>query len=400
MKKTVCISLLVCCMFASSSWAGMKLKISDDTNIDLGFRLQTQFLTTDNEDGTTGDSYDDFVVRRARLRLGGSVTKWMSFFIQTEKGSTTGGSGYDMRLIDTFVTLNLDPMAKLYLGQNMAPAGRQITTTSGGLMAIDRPSITNYNLTWGLNGRMNFNTANFPDGNLSLSNGTAVRDEGLTLFGSRSFNEDFHFKYYLGVYDGIQEAGEDDKRFTGRVQFNLFDPEPGYYNTSTYLGKKRTVGFGLSYDTQDRIATDNILGEIDYDWFELDAFVDYPVGPGSLTFEAAYSNLDLDGATQLDDTSGTLKDARQTEGNGWYMQAGYFFKDWNVQPWAGYEVWDSEAADGTGSFDAWRLGVSYFFKGHNANIKAGYERLESDTNISGSSEDAVNTFLVGFYITY
>jgi hypothetical protein len=400
MKKILVLSILLLSMSVSSSFAGVKMKIADDTNIDLGFRLQSMYLSTDNRDGTTGDSYSEFLVRRARLRVGGDVTKWMSFFIQTEKGSGDGGSGYDMRLIDTYATLNLNPLAKIYLGQHMAAAGRQITTTSGGLMAIDRPNMTNYNLTWGLNGRMSFNTDTLPDGNLSLSNDTSVRDEGVTLFGAKSMSDTFHFKYYLGIYDGIQPTGDDSKRFTGRVQFNFLDAESGYFNTSTYLGKKQTFGLGLSYDTQDGIATDSIIGDVDYQWYSIDAFADYPLGDGSLTFEAAYNSLDLDDATQLDDGSGTLKDARQTQGDGWYMQTGYLINDWNLQPWAAYEVWNTDASDSTGSFDAWRIGLSYFFKGHNANIKAGYESLKSDTNIGSSSEDTVNSFLVGFYITY
>lgn len=399
-KKMIFLILISLALAIPNSWAGMKLKISDDTDINLGFRLQSQFLSTDNKDGTTGDTFNDFNIRRARLRLGGNVTKWMSFFIQTDKGSGSGGSGFDMRLIDTFVTLNLHPMAKIYLGQHMAPAGRQITTTSGGLMAIDRPNITNYNLTWGLNGRMSFNTANFPDGNLALANDTSVRDEGVTLFGSKSMTDTFHFKYYLGAYDGIQDTGNDNKRFIGRVQVNFLDPEPGYYNTSTYLGKKKTLGFGISYDGQDGITTDAATGEVDYRWFEIDAFAEYPIGnAGSLTFETAFMDLDLDDSTQFND-SGTSVDVRKTQGQGWYAQTGYFLKDWNLQPWIAYEQWESDAVDSDGSFDAWRVGISYFFKGHNANIKLGYESLESDTNIGSSTEDTVNTFLIGFYITY
>ncbi|MCF6248415.1 MAG: OprO/OprP family phosphate-selective porin [Desulfobacula sp.] len=401
MKKLVfCLILITMSVFVSSSWAGMKLKISDDTDINLGFRLQSQYLSTDNQSGTTGNSYSDFNVRRARLRLGGNVTKWMSFFIQTEKGSGDGGSGYDMRLIDTYVSLNLNPLAKIYLGQHMAPASRQIVTTSGGLMAIDRPNVTNYNLTWGLNGRTNFNTATFSDGNLGLGNSTAVRDEGATLFGSTSMSDTLHVKYYLGLYDGIQVSGNDNKRFTGRIQVNFLDPEAGYFNTSTYLGKKKTFALGVSYDKQDGIAADDVLGAIDYSWFEIDAFVEYPVGNGSLTFETAYLDLDLDNATQLNDSTATRKDARQTQGNGWYAQTGYLFKDTNIQPWAAYEQWESDATDNTGSFDSWRVGLTYFFKGHNANIKVGYESLKSDTNIGSSTEDTIDTFLVGFYITY
>ena len=401
MKKTLIFSLLIAVIIASpmAATAGMKMKISEDTDIDLGFRVQSLFRATDNDGGNTGDSVEDFLVRRARFRLGGNVTQWVSFFLQTEAASESG-TGLDMRLIDAFATLNLHPLAKIYLGENMAPAGRQITTSSGGLMAMDRPNINSYNLTWGLNGRIQFNTATFPDGNVGLNGQTNVRDEGATLFGKHSFTDEVHVKYYVGVYDGIQEAGSDKERYTGRIQFNFFDPEPGYYNLSTYLGKKKTIGIGASYDTQDNIAEDAIMGKIDYRWWSVDAFADWPLGPGSITLEGGYINLDLDDATQMDDGGAAPRDARQTQGDGWYTQAGYLIKDWNLQPWFAYGNWDTDAADDRGSFSYGQVGLTYFFKGHNANIKAGYEFFNAEEDIGTSDQDDIGTFLIGFYVTF
>ncbi|MFZ0727719.1 MAG: porin [Desulfobacterales bacterium] len=401
MKKAYCTIVLMAVLASLSSptWAGVKLKISEDTDIDLGFRLQTLFRATDNKDGTTGDSAEDFLVRRARIRLGGNVTKWMSFFLQTEAANDSG-TGLDMRVIDAFVTLNLNPLAQIYLGENMAPAGRQITTSSGALMAMDRPNITNYNLTWGLNGRIQYNTANFPNGNLDLSGEVNVRDLGATLFGFHSFSDMVHLKYYAGVYNGIQNSGGNKKRYTGRVQMNFFDPEPGYYNLSTYVGEKRTIGVGFSYDAQNDIAEDVIKGNIDYGWWSADLFADLPLGPGFITAEGGYQHLDLDNATELiTDASGLgIQNAELTQGEGWYTQIGYLIESWKLQPWAAYSKWN--ATDDRGSFYDWQVGLTYFFKGNNANIKAGYEYLKSDKNMGASNEDSIKSFLVGFYVTY
>ncbi|MFZ1201520.1 MAG: hypothetical protein WAO07_15230, partial [Desulfobacterales bacterium] len=70
MKKAyfTIVLMAVLASLSSPTWAGVKLKISEDTDIDLGFRLQTLFRATDNKDGTTGDSAEDFLVRRARIR--------------------------------------------------------------------------------------------------------------------------------------------------------------------------------------------------------------------------------------------------------------------------------------------------------------------------------------------
>lgn len=379
----------------SIAHAGVKLKVAEDTNINLGFRTQALFVATETPVDDDLVSKEDFLVRRARLRLGGDVTKWASFFLQTEKGSGDGGSGYDMRLIDAWASLNFHDLVRIYIGEHMAPAGRQITTSSGGLMAIDRPNITNYNLTWGLNGRYAFNTETFPNGNLPLSNATAVRDEGVTLFGSSSFNENVHFKYYLGIYDGIQTESTDEERLTARVQFNFLDSEPGYFNMSTYLGKKKTIGIGASYDRQNSIAQDAVQGNIDYAWWEVDTFLDLPLGPGFITVEGAYQDLDLDDATQM----GALN-ARETQGNGWFVQTGYLIEDLKLQPWVSYQSWDSDAADDRGDFNVYQVGLTYFIKGHNANIKVGYERFEAEQDIAPTGKDTIDSFVTGLYITY
>ena len=54
----------------SPAWAGAKLKIDDDSSIDLGFRVQAYTMMTDTDldgDGSFDDE-TDFRVRRARLR--------------------------------------------------------------------------------------------------------------------------------------------------------------------------------------------------------------------------------------------------------------------------------------------------------------------------------------------
>ncbi len=391
MKRAILIGFLVMILAVPvTSWAGAKLKITDDTEINLGFRVQTQFIATNENSGGDGESEEFFQTRRQRLRLGGSVTEYVKFFLQTD--------GANQQMIDAFVTVHYKNLINVVMGHNMAPAGRQITTSSGGLMAIDRPNITNYNLSWGLNGKVGFNTgANFAQGDQDLgTDGPSVRDDGVTLFSSHSFSDTVHGKFYLGFYDGIEETDKDTHRYTARAQINFFDPEPGYYNLSTYLGKKKTVGIGASFDYQEDIDEDTAGDFHDYNWFEVDAFMDYPVGPGTLTAEASYQTLDLDGSGVLLNNS---VEAKQTSGDGVYAQIGYFLPEWNIQPWYGFDYWASDDSDDIGSFTSHRIGITYFFKGHNANVKIGFERFEAEESVPGE-EDEINTFLTGFYVTF
>jgi hypothetical protein len=270
------------------------------------------------------------------------------------------------------------------------------------MMTIDRPGINTKNLTWGTRSTYRFGTSTLDQTDAGLRGDNAVRDVGAVLWGTGSFSDTMHLKYYAGLFDGVQNADTDDNnlRFTGRVQFNMFDAEPGYYNLSTYLGTKKTLGFGASYDMQDEVANNTIGGGTsDYEFWSVDAFLEWPLGPGYLTAEAAYSDLDLD---RFDD------EAAAAQGNGWYVQAGYYINKW--QPWVEYEEWDGDAFSGDfGNYSQYRVGISYFFKGHNANIKLGYEYTDPDENFIGTvngvpnsplDEDDTSTIVLGFYTTY
>jgi hypothetical protein len=215
---------------------------------------------------------------------------------------------------------------------------------------------------------------------------------GLTFFGSGSLSDTTHLKYYLGFYDGIQNStGLTDKnlRTTARAQLNFFDSEPGYYNSSTYLGKKKTVGFGVSYDVQDQVQGNAIDGYGDYAYYSIDAFAEWPLGEGTLTAEAAFSDLDLDSVTAA---------ATRSEGDGFYVQAGYFMNNW--QPWIEFESWDAKTVGGLGDYDMYRIGITYYLKGQNANIKLGLESFDPDINFSGTTESSLSTIVLGFYVTY
>ncbi|MHC4256710.1 MAG: porin [Planctomycetota bacterium] len=398
------VMLSIIALFYGNAMAGAKITINDNAEINLGFRLQSLYLNTDSDIDGDGsfESLDDFKIRRARIRLGADVTQYFSLFLQTEFAQGAG-SGGDVRLIDAFAKIKPHKLAHFVIGENMAPVTRQNLTSSGGLMTVDRPGITYKNLTWGARALSTFSNVTYGDSASGLSGDVDVRDLGVTLFGSTSFREDAHLKYYLGVYDGIQEAGEDKERFAGRAQFNFFDAEPNYYGVSTYLGKKKTIGVGAAFDTQTSVAVDLATGDdVDYAMYTFDVFADYPVGDGTLTFEAAFLDLDLDDATMLDPVGKGLmsdaKNAKQSQGDGWYVQAGYYINKW--QPWVGYETWDSDASNDKGDFDALRVGLTYFYAGHNANIKIGYEHFKADEDFTGKKEDSIDTLLVGVYMTY
>lgn len=387
MRRTTAITLmaglLLLTLSAGAAYAGLKLK-DDDGNekIDLGFRLQVLGINTDRDldgDGSF-DSFSDFRIRRARFRLKGTVNEHFGMFFQTDV------SGNDIQMIDAYIHLKKDAKLQAFVGQHLAPTSRQTITSSGALLAMDRPGSIYKALTWGGRGLSTFDTATYGDSDSGIRGSTQVRDVGVTVFGVNSSNNT-HFKYYLGTYDGTPAGGKDSERYTGRLQLNFGDAEPSYYSIASYLGGKDTVGIGVSFDTQSDVAGSR-TPLTDYTYYEVDLFAEKPMGSGFVSFEAAYHSLDLDGANP------------QAEGDGFYVQAGYLMSNKKWQPWFLYDSWSADAASGKGSFDLWRVGVSYFIAGHNANLKIGYENFSTDANIGSSNEDSIGSLVIGLYTTY
>ena len=78
--------------------------------------------------------------------------------------------------------------------------------------------------------------------------------------------------------------------YSGRFQVNFGDAESGYYNASTYLGKKETYSLGVSYTAQADATIEVDTGKaVDYSLLTVDGFIEQPIGNGTLSAEAAYS---------------------------------------------------------------------------------------------------------------
>ena len=292
------------------------------------------------------------------------------------------------------------------MGRNMAPSSRQALTSSGALMALDRPLQNSNALNWGAGGAVKADwIPGTPD---------AVRDNGLTLFGSNAVGEG-GFKYYLGVYNGVasDNSVKDNTHVTARAQYNLWGAESGYYQSSTYLGKKKTLGIGISYDTQSEVGDSaapaagdpDVL--VDYSLLNFDVFLELPSSNGnSLTAEVGMSMPDY----------GDAVDLKMYQGSGFYGQVGYYLNS-GFQPWVLYESFGSDAtalvagdvgvdpeqaSKTPGDYTAFRIGATYYIDGQHANIKLAYSSKTTDVPVmvGATAEDTKNTITLGFFTTY
>jgi hypothetical protein len=319
---------------ATRAAAQIIVRAGDDVNFKLG--LLGQFQADTIEDPGTAARTSNLFVRRLRLMFGGQVTKNVTFFVETDspnlgKTLVTGTNIQPpMILQDAYTEFKLTNAFSVDAGLMFVPFSRNFLQSAASLLPIDYGAYT-YSQS----------------GPTESSTG---RDTG---FQAKGYLLKEHLEYRIGAFMGRRDpASHRVFRYAGRVQYNLFDPEVGFFYTGTYLGKKRIVSIGGAFDHQS-----------DYDGYDLDVFVDHPLGAGAVTGQFDYSRLD----------GGTLLRTLPKQDN-LLLELGYLVAAAKLTPFA--QITHRSVAD-TGSGDETRtsVGASYWWTGHNANIKAAYQRI-------------------------
>jgi hypothetical protein len=221
------------------------------------------------------------------------------------------------------------------------------------------------------------------------------RDDSVTLWGNPL---DGMLQYRLMISEGVEGTNnpDDSLRFAGRLSLSLLEPETGWFNKGTYLGKKKVLSLGLGFQSQDDLTLSGATGQDNEVW-TIDAFFDHPVGEGAVTAEAAY--IDIRNQTHdVADTYYTDLSAGDDAEN-WYISAGYLFPGTfgigHLQPYIRYETVDVDDENET---DFWSGGINYYIKGHNCKLTADYMHVDPDSNDPAKGERDIFTFqfAVGF----
>ena len=389
LAKMMIVLLFVFAM-ASPSWAGIKMEIDEQTKGEVGIWMQTWFQWV--EDGKGEENLNDFMLRRAYLYLKGQATDEVSFFthVASDKVGQEGldnsslglGSGVAWR--DLWITVKLHEHLKIQMGRMYVPLTRNYGTTSTKCMlTADLPF-----LQGGSRGGIFYAQK-------------VGRDDGLTLWGNPL---DGLLQYRFMVSEGVEgrtpttgpvtnDNPEDNLRFVGRIAVSLLEPEKGWFNKGTYLGKKKVLSLGFGLDTQDNLTLNDLEDQDNRVW-TADVFFDHPVGAGAVTAEAAYINID--NCTQTQPQSYTDLKAGDDAEN-WYINGGYLLPGsigpGRLQPYMRYETVDVDKKDKT---DFWSGGINYYLKGHNCKITADYMRVDQDSDSRDDRDIVTFQITVGF----
>lgn len=220
-----------------------------DLRLDFGVGLRTEFVI--DPDNDPGDSPVYTFNNNLRPYIAGQVHRYIKF----EGNLDTAGT--DVFLLDAVLKLEFNDYFNLWAGRFLPPSDRA-----------------------NLSGPYFQNAWTYPDGVHAYPAVYAGRDDGLAAWGQINGGQ---FKYQVGFF-GMR--GTPDPRFAARLVYNVFDPEPGYYNSSTYFGTKRLLAFGAVLQHQP--APDGAPDEAADTLWSLDALFEDNIGDGTLDVEGAF----------------------------------------------------------------------------------------------------------------
>ena len=365
--NATCLALLLGLALPSLLFAGAKIKVDDTRWFSIGMGFRSSFAITEDgapngSDSSSGVSFDNI-----RLYTAAKVHKNVSLEFNTER--STGNDSLDtdhrIRVLDAVAKFSFKGF-DLWAGRFLPPSDRSNLDGPFYLNNYDFPIVQAYPAIF------------------------AGRDNGVAIMKEYAGGK---FKWSYGLFEGRTNSTNADTNpdqadnllHAARVTYNLWDPEPGYYTTSSYYGAKDVLAVAFVYQHEaDGAGTSTTAG--DFTGWNVDVLMEKKLQNGGVVnLEGAYYDYDLDDKTDLS----------LTQGEGYLLLGSYLIPKqigWGkVQPYVRYQHFarDNLTGDG-GNRTRTEGGFNYIIDGQNAKISVLYF---SDRN--GSNADSKNTFKIG-----
>lgn len=294
-------------------------------------------------------------VYRARILVGGQLSRKGAFFMETEiprpLGTFSNSPLVAPFILDCQYEHTFSNAFMLIAGQQLVSNNRNGLQGAASLMAND---FSWFQYPFNIPGPANF-----------LSNAFG-RDIGLN---ARGFFLNDKLEYRLGLFSGRRFSPDAPFRTVARLVYNFLEPDKNFYYAGTQLGKGKTISLGAGLDAQ---AT--------YKNFGVDLFIDVPLGPGSLTLNGAFQAITggTDTSTVYTFVNEIPKQSIQ------FLELGYYFPSLKIQPWVKFENVSTSSEElqrggasetifnDLNSFTVFGAGVNYFFNGYGANLRLSY----------------------------
>lgn len=381
-------------LFPKADWHFPQITLQNQQNkdttafkpsIQVGALLQTVGVLRENEITAQQAANPNFNekwsrqmnIYRARILLGGNLTRKTSFFIETDIatpiGLTDGNGNKVMQvnpiILDAQIEHTFSKKFGMIAGMMLVGNTRNALQGAASLLALD---FGYYQYPYNL-----FQTS-------ALQNNFG-RDIGVNF---RGFLANERLEYRIGVFSGRNIDPLGTLRYIGRLNYNFLDKEQDLYYTGTTLGKGKIFAIGGGFDMQDR-----------YQSLALDAFLDLPLGEaGSITANTAF--MYINGGDNPSSKALSLSIPTQ---NIQFLELGYYLKSAKLQPYLKYEAQNITSTalqartSNTNIFDTLQskrrlgFGINYYLSGYNANIKLLYESVSyGRINFNNTNAETIN----------
>lgn len=362
------VSFVAAAFGCAAAHAGEKIELGGDAWVSVGGGLRASYrITEDGKPSPTG-AFDDFTLESARIYLNGQATKVIGFTLNTEIEQDANGDPDNMRVLDGILRLEFNDYFNVWGGLLLPPNDRANLDGPYYLGTWDFPLVQAF-------------PAEF-----------AGRDYGVSIWGQTGGGQ---FKYAVGAFQGCSNgsscdtgaADDGDFSYVGKLTYNFWDPEPGYYTSSDYYGKKEILALSGSATYQAN-ATGTDVDPGDYFGFNIDALMQKKVFDGHvLTLEGAYYHYDTDG-----------KPTPLAGGDGYFLLASFLVNQkigpGMIQPVVRWEDFNRD----DGASDATRVegGFNYIIREHDTRISL----LYSDTDFKDSGIGSIGQYILGVQLQY
>lgn len=316
---------------------------------------------------------NDFNLNNVRLYFNGQASKYIGMEVNTDLTNAQWPNLPDQPFEQGGVMRILDAIAKFQLSEHLNIwAGRMIVPN-------DRSD---------LSGPFYINAFEFPFV-WSYPNIFQGRDDGAVAWGQFGGGK---LKYYVGIFEGTRNRGNpvalrpfgpnqsDNPEFAARVVWNLLDPEPGYYNQSTYYGEKDILAIGAAVMHQ-HDAVGSAANQRDFTGWNIDALFETRLAnQGVVTLEGAFYQYNDHNAALVDPTGIFTPVARQ--GRSGFVLASYLFPgeiavgniSGKLQPLYRYQRYDRDFPTVGALTEGHDFQLNYIIAGHDARVSFVYSR--------------------------
>lgn len=364
---------------SSLSVAGPTLEFGEEGFVELSYSLQIwsqyrDFTSADHDGGG-----NDIFLRRNRITLMGQQSDLVGFYAQLEAGGDSRAGNDDKKVYyrDAYITLDYSDSTRFIVGRFKNTFTRENLEACLEPLTLDRA-----------------------DASYSPFGGS--RDTGAVMWGN--LGDTAAFQYRFMVADGREgdNVAAKSPRFTTRFHWSALDPEYDYGYRGTYLGTRRILTFGASYDYQADVAYadfDTLSDKKDYKAWTVDGFFEYPMRSGTYTLSGAYYNYGLGNAINNPNHDDTLP--LNTELEGFYVKGGYLFPQpvgaGRLQLFARHDGNDYNLTDGSLDRRLTSVGANYYLDGQRLKLTAEYQKVDfANEDASNPALQDYNQFTLGF----